>query len=137
MPDEKAYTNLEYRQEKIEDAITKLTEISADLNKMIAVHELRLSHQEKTMDSLVDVLERRRDEVDGKLNNVYNTMRSEDKSILIEIEKMREENNQQYEKISKKISDMEKVMYTYMGGIAISGFLIAYGHKLLEIILKV
>jgi hypothetical protein len=127
----------EYRQSKLEDAITKLTEISADLNKMIAVHELRLTQQEKTMDSLVDVLERRRDEVDGKLNNVYNTMRSEDKNILEELDKIQTDFHVQYDKLSKKISDMEKVMYTYMGGLAICGFLVAYGHKILEIILKI
>ena len=56
----------EYRQSKLEDAITKLTEISADLNKMIAVHELRLNQQEKTMDSFVDVLDKRREEYERK-----------------------------------------------------------------------
>jgi DNA repair exonuclease SbcCD ATPase subunit len=127
----------DYRQSKLEDAITKLTEISADLNKMIAVHELRISQQEKTMDSLVDVLERRRDEVDGKLNNVYNTMRSEDKNILEELENMREDFKEQYDKISKKISDMEKMMWTYMGGFSVIAFFLAYGDKILELVRKI
>jgi hypothetical protein len=127
----------DYRQSKLEDAITKLTEISADLNKMIAVHELRLSQQEKVMDSLVDVLERRRDEVDTKLNTVYNTMRSEDKNILEELEKIREEFKNQYDKISKKISDMEKMMWTYMGAFSVIVFFLAYGDKILELIRKI
>ena len=127
----------EYRQSKLEDAITKLTEISADLNKMIAVHELRLSQQEKTMDSLVGVLERRRDEVDSKLNNVYNTMRSEDKNILEELEKIREEFKEQYDKISKKISDMEKMMWTYMGAFTVIAFFLAYGDKILDLVHKI
>ena len=51
MIDNKQLSMFETRQSKIEDAITKLTEISSDLNKMIAVHELRLTHQEKSMDT--------------------------------------------------------------------------------------
>ena len=42
--DEKTCNNLEVKQTKLEDAISKLTEISADLNKMIAVHEIGRAH---------------------------------------------------------------------------------------------
>lgn len=67
--------DLDFRQSKIEDAITKLTEISADLNKMVAVHELRLSHQEKITDSLEIILEKRRDEVEAKEEAIYDLLK--------------------------------------------------------------
>lgn len=135
--DDMQYSLFENRQTKIEDAITKLTEISSDLNKMIAVHELRITQQEKIMDSLEDVLERRREEADSKLRIVYETMRAEDRIVIAEIAKLREEGEEQFEQLSKKISSMEKLMFSYMGGVAILGFLIAYGHKILEVILKI
>mgnify|MGYP006285665857 CR=1 FL=1 len=52
MADEKTCNNLELKQSKLEDAIAKLTDISADLNKMVAVHELRLQQQEKIVGSV-------------------------------------------------------------------------------------
>lgn len=130
-------TIFEKRQLKIEDAISKLTEISGDLNKMIAVHEQRLSQQEKVVTTMEEILEKRREEADNKLRTVYETMRTEDKLILTEINRMREESSDQYEKLSKKITDMEKMLWTYMGGFTVVAFLIAYGSNLLKIILKV
>lgn len=135
--DDMQYSLFENRQTKIEDAITKLTEISSDLNKMIAVHELRITHQEKIMDSLEDILEKRREEADSKLRIVYETMRSEDRIVISEIAKLRVEGEEQFEQLSKKISSMEKLVFSYMGGLAILGFLVAYGHKILEVILKI
>lgn len=134
---EESMTIFEKRQLKIEDAISKLTEISGDLNKMIAVHEQRLSQQEKVVTTMEEILEKRREEADNKLRTVYETMRTEDKLILTEINRMREESSDQYEKLSKKITDMEKMLWTYMGGFTVVAFLIAYGGNLLKIILKV
>ena len=130
-------TIFEKRQLKIEDAISKLTEISGDLNKMIAVHEQRLSQQEKVVTTMEEILEKRREDADNKLRTVYETMRTEDKLILTEINKMREESSDQYGKLSKKITDMEKMLWTYMGGFSVVAFLIAYGGNLLKVILKV
>jgi len=108
----------EYRQSKLEDAITKLTEISADLNKMIAVHELRLNQQEKTMDSFVDVLEKRREEYERKEKDLYKTIEQEDNRVVQQIE-------ESFDKLSKKIGDLEKMMWVYGGGIMVLAFIIA------------
>ena len=64
--------HMEKRQSRIEDAIDKLTEISADLNKMLAVQEQRLSQQERSMGIIEDMVERRREEYENKIQNVYN-----------------------------------------------------------------
>ena len=120
---------LEKRQMKIEDAIAKLTEISSDLNKMIAVHELRITQQEKMTDSIEIVLEKRRDEFEMKIKEIYETIEKEDKNILEEI-------HESYEKLSKKISDMERMMWVYMGGIAVAAFAIANWGDLLKLFLN-
>ena len=77
--------HMEKRQSRIEDAIDKLTEISADLNKMLAVQEQRLSQQERSMGNIEDMVEKRREEYDKKLQNVYDVMRVEDTKILEEL----------------------------------------------------
>jgi hypothetical protein len=127
--DDKQVTILENRQTKIEDAITKLTEISADLNKMIAVHELRLTQQEKNMDSFEIILEKRRDEFDAREKEIYSTIEKEDKLII-------EKTNESYERLSKKISDLEKMMWVYGGGFALAAFVIANWGDVAKILLK-
>lgn len=127
-------TMFESRQDKLEDAITKLTEISSDLNKMIAVHELRLTQQEKIMDSLEDILERRREEADSKLRTVYETMRMEDRLVIEEINKLRKEGEDQYESLSAKIQGMEKTMYMYMGAFTVIAFILAYGPQIIKVL---
>lgn len=132
--DDKQLSMFENRQTKIEDAITKLTEISSDLNKMIAVHELRISQQEKIMDGLEDILERRREEADGKLRVVYETMRSEDRIVIAEINKLRVEGEEQFESLSEKITAMEKMMYVYMGAFTVIAFILAYGPQIIKVL---
>jgi hypothetical protein len=111
----------EKRQDRIEDAIEKLTVISADLNRMVAVHEQRLLHQEKIMVNIEDIIERRRQEFDNKFINVYDKIEYEDKKILLDQENMK-----------KKISALEKIIWSNAGGIAILSFIIAYGEKFVK-----
>ena len=125
---------VERRQNRIEDAIDKLTEISADLNKMLAVQEQRLSQQEKSMDIIEDMVEKRRAEYDKKLQNVYDVMRVEDTKILEELEEMRKEQKEQHKAISDKMSALEKIIWMYLGGFSVIVFIISYGPKILDIL---
>lgn len=127
--DEKTCNSLEIKQSKLEDAITKLTDISADLNKMIAVHELRLTHQEKITGSIEIILEKRRDEFDEREDKIYDTIEKEDAKISEKID-------ESYEKLSKKISDLEKMMWVYGGGFSVAAFIIANWGDLAKFLLK-
>ena len=122
------------RMDKIEDAISRLTTISADLQKMLAVNEQRLIQQEKQVTSLEEVIEKRREESELKLKDVYDTIRVEDKNILEELNRMRTEANLQHEKLSIKITEMQKVIWIYMGGFALIAFLISYGGTIIKIL---
>lgn len=122
----------EKRISRIEDAIERLTEISADLNKVLAVQEQRLSQNEKSMSVLEEVLEKRREEYDRKIQNVYDVMNREDNKILEELELIRSEQKQQHESLSKKIQEMQKILWIYMGGFAVIVFLLTNGSKFLS-----
>ena len=128
--------HMEKRQSRIEDAIERLTEISADLNKMLAVQEQRLSQQERSMGNIEDMVEKRREEYDKKLQNVYDVMRVEDTKILEELEEMRKEQKDQHKAISDKMAGLEKILWMYLGGFSVIVFIISYGPKILEIFMK-
>lgn len=128
--------HMERRQSRIEDAIERLTEISADLNKMLAVQEQRLSQQERSMGNIEEMVEKRREEYDKKIQNVYDVMRVEDTKILEELEKMRKEQKEQHTAISDKMTALEKIIWMYLGGFSVIVFLISYGPKVVELVVK-
>jgi uncharacterized coiled-coil protein SlyX len=125
-------SEIEKRQDRLEDAIERLTNISADLNKMLAVQEQRLSHQEKITGLISDMVEKRREEYDKKLENVYDVMRAEDNKVIKELEMMRSEQKKQHDEISKKLTAMEKIIWVYMGGFTVLVFLITNGSVFLK-----
>ena len=102
--------------DRIEQAIEKLTNISAELKTMIAVHEQRITNQEKDSDDIHNTLEQRRIELDGHLVKVYDTMREQDKGILEEISRLRKESSDQHTILSNKIAQLEKFIWMAIGG---------------------
>jgi hypothetical protein len=60
--------------------------------------------------------EKRRELMDGKLNEVYNTMREQDNSILAEISKLRAESSEQHNILSGKINQLERFIWMAIGG---------------------
>jgi hypothetical protein len=102
--------------DRIETAIEKLTTVSVELKSMIAVHEQRIIQQEKSSGELQSVVEKRREELDVKLKDVYDTMREQDNSILTEISKLRKESSDQHQNLSAKINQLEKYIYIAIGG---------------------
>lgn len=122
------------RIDRIEQTIEKLTDIQVDLTKMLAVHEQRIQSSEKHVSSIEETLERRREESDIKLRDVYETMRSEDKNIILEIHKLREESTKQHQILTNKITSLEKYIWMYIGGFTVVTFLLTHGDKILRML---
>ena len=102
--------------DRIETAIEKLTNVSVELKQMLAVHELRITQQEKNSDSIQSTIEKRREELDSHLNKVYETMRDQDDKILSEVKSIREEHNKHYTCLNDKISSLQKFVWMAIGG---------------------
>jgi gas vesicle protein len=102
--------------DRIEAAIEKLTNVSVELKQMLAIHELRISNQEKTSDNLQTVVEKRREELDLHLNKVYETMREQDEKVLSEVKSIREEHNKHYTCLNEKITALQKYLWIAIGG---------------------
>ena len=122
------------RFDKIETWMQKLTEISVDLKSMLAVHEQRLGQHDKQHDYIEDMVEQRRIQTDKQIDDVYNTMREQDNSILKQLNKMREESSAQHATLGEKISKMEKMTWMYVGAFSVISFLIAYGDHIIKLL---
>jgi len=115
----------ENRFNKIDDAIQRLAVVAADLSKMLAVHEQRLTQQEKISDNVLDMVEKRRVEYEDKIDSVYTTMRNEDNLVLAEIKKSREDSTTQHKNLNEKIASIEKMIWMACGGGAMIGYIIS------------
>jgi len=122
------------RFDKIEEAISKLSSVAADVSKMLAVHDQRLIQQEKLSDNISTQLEKRKEEVDKKFDLVYETIKSGDESIKQEIKKIVEFRDKQIDESNKKISKLERWQWMVMGGSATIGYLIHLGLNAIKIV---
>ena len=120
--------------DRIEAAIEKLTNVSVELKQMLAVHEQRISQQEKQSDELHTIVEKRRDELDIKLKDVYDTMRQQDNGILEEIAKLRKESTDQHNILHSKINQLERYIYTAIGGGMVITWLLTNAMNYLKIL---
>jgi gas vesicle protein len=102
--------------DRIETAIEKLTAVSIELKSMLAVHEERLNRQEKTTGDIQITVEKRREELDTKLKDVYDTMRDQDNNILREIANLREESQEAHKQLTNKIGQLERFIWMAVGG---------------------
>ena len=123
----------EKRIDRLEDAIEKLTNISADLNKMLAVQDQRLFQQEKEMSVMHKIIEERRKEWEERMDSVYNTMRDEDHKVIQKIEELRREQRTQHAELFKKVNDMQRILWMYMGGFSVVLFLLTNGSKIFSL----
>ena len=117
-------SDTELRLSKIDDAIQRLAQVSADLSKMMAVQEQRLIQQEKGADLLAKLVENRRVEVEDKIDGVYNSFRSEDRQILEELRKMKDSATAQHQEQNTRINKIEKLIWVVSGGLGVIGYII-------------
>jgi hypothetical protein len=109
----------EERFDKIDDAIQRLAIVASDLSKMLAVHDHRIAHQEKTSDNIMASMEKRREEIDRILKDVYKTIKDE-------IDTIRQSSSSQHDEQNKKIENIQKTIYKAMGAVTVISFLAPY-----------
>lgn len=105
------------RFNRIDDAIGRLATVSADLSKILAVQDQRLITCEKTMENMILSTDRRRDQVDAVINNLYNDIRKE-------IAASRENTGKQHIEQNEKIDKIQRMIYIAMGGATVMGFIL-------------
>ena len=124
----------ETRFNKLEEAISKMSDVASDMSKMLAVHEQRLNQQEKLSDSIGSKLEKRNDEVDKKFDQVYDAIKAGDDAIIGEIKKIAEIRAGQLSELNEKISKLEKWRWMVVGGAMAAGYGLSLFFNLLKYI---
>lgn len=121
------------RNGRLERALEKLTDVSTDLNTLLAVHEQRINQQEKDLDSMHDSIELRRAELQEALDKVYKTMHDEDMQVVAKLDVMRLEQISQYEGLTEKLNTMQRYFWMYIGGFTAVIFFISNSSQILSL----
>lgn len=110
------------RFNKLEEAISRMSDVASDMSKMLAVHEQRIQQQEKFSDSIGSKLEKRNDEVDRKFDQVYDAIKQGDNAIITEMKKIAEIRENQFAELNEKISRLERWRWMVVGGAMAAGY---------------
>lgn len=111
---------------RLDDSTSKLTDLSSDIGRLLAVQESRLQAAEKAIEKLTTVLDERRDMQDARDKILYKELEKVEKSIedrvkdLIEanaavaslkIKQLSEDMSAQHHELNQKIRVFERVMW--------------------------
>ena len=106
---------------RLDTAITKITEVSNCINRMLAVHEEKISQQE-------DVQNKQQTDIDSNVKELHSRITSNQKELLermtkqhreaeVEIRRLRED-------VVNRIGVLEKWKYLVIGGAIVVGFIV-------------
>lgn len=122
--------------DRLDMTIDKLTEVSTSLSQLMAVHEAKLSAQEIITKQTTELVEKRRVEMEDKVQQLHSRISSGERElsdkiedqyddIMTEIKEMRLESQTQHTALSDRISAMERWHWLIIGGSIIVGVIIS------------
>mgnify|MGYP001448585382 FL=1 len=113
---------------RLDVAIDKLTDVSNCINRMLAVHEEKLSRQEDSSVDLEHQIEKRRTEVLSKIEDLHSRVTTNTKEIMISAAAQHESQNKEIQKIREELSNrvgvLERWRWLIIGGSIIVGFVV-------------
>lgn len=136
---------------KLDTTIDRMTDISNSINQMLVVHEQKIQQNTEDTEDLFHLTEKRRIENDEQLRELHSRITtngketrqemnanvikimhaiSEIKDVMLEREKVIR--NEQSD-LEKRINDLEKKNWFFMGGAAVIGFLVGAFNWISEI----
>ena len=124
-------------QKKIHDrldvAIEKLTDVSNSINRMLAVHEEKLTRQEEAIFEAEQQIEVRRAEVLKQIDELHSRITTNTKEIMTAAANQHAAQNKEIQKIRdeliSRVGVLEKWRHVLIGGSIVVGFLL---HKFVD-----
>lgn len=122
--------------DRLDITIDKLTEVSTSVSQLLAVHESKLTAQEEYTRHITELVERRRVDTDDKLKAIGDRIIAGEKDIqnkldiqydelLKEIKASRKDSADQHEKLTNRITQIEKWSWVVIGGAMVVGFVLS------------
>ena len=104
----KDLANVSNINERLDTAIEKLTDVSSSIKSMLAVHEEKITKQEKTDDIIFEKIKDRADEIDSVYRELQREISQVERRLLIEIKALRND-------IGSRVSMLEKLRWILLG----------------------
>jgi predicted nucleic acid-binding Zn-ribbon protein len=113
---------------RLDTAIEKLADVSSSIKSMLAVHEEKITQQEKTDEIIFEKIKDRAEEIDSVYRELQREINQVERRLLIEIKALRND-------IGSRVSMLEKLRWVLVGaGIVIIFFLTRNFNSLLDLI---
>lgn len=109
--------NVSNINERLDTAIEKLTDVSSCIKSMLAVHEEKITKQEKTDEIIFDKIKDRADEIDSVYRELQREINQVERRLLIEIKALRND-------IGSRVSMLEKLRWILLGAAIVVIFLL-------------
>ena len=109
--------NVSNINERLDTAIEKLTDVSSSIKSMLAVHEEKITKQEKTDDIIFEKIKDRADEIDSVYRELQREINQVERRLLIEIKALRND-------IGSRVSMLEKLRWILLGATIVIVFLL-------------
>jgi len=114
--------------------LEKLSEIQADIGKMLAVHEQRLGQHEKVHGDLAHGVEKRRLEIHEVTGDLYKAIDEKTERIMVELRLNDDKSTEQHGKLRDRLGRLEKFIWMALGASVAVSWLFSFAvniHKLI------
>jgi chromosome segregation ATPase len=103
---------------RIDTAIDRLTEVSTSIKSMLAVHEEKITRQEKIDEVIFDKLKDRQEEITDVYRELKRDVEMSEKRLLIEIKSLKND-------IGARVGVLEKYRWIIIGGAIVIGWILS------------
>jgi hypothetical protein len=103
---------------KLDTAIDKLTDVSTSIKSMLAVHEEKITRQEKVDEVIFDKLREREAEITDVYRELKKDVEMSEKRLLIEIKGLKID-------IGARVGMLERYKWLIMGGAIVIGWILS------------
>ena len=119
--------------DRLDVAIEKLTDVSNSINRMLAVHEEKITRQEEAIFEAEQQIEVRRSELTTQISELHSRITTNTKEIMTAAATQHAQQNKEIQRIRdeliSRVGVLEKWRHVLIGGSIVVGFLI---HKFID-----
>ena len=126
-------SDMEKLHVRLDDAISKISEVSNCINRMLAVHEEKLANQEEAVFAAEELIEQRRTEFSNEIKELHSRITTNTKEIMSIATSQHKEHSAAIQKlhtdINKRVGVLEKWRHVLIGGSIVIGFVL---HRMID-----
>mgnify|MGYP001046156796 FL=1 len=126
-------SDMEKLHVRLDDAISKISEVSNCINRMLAVHEEKLANQEEAVFAAEELIETRRSELSNEIKELHSRITTNTKEIMSIATQQHKEHTDAIQKlhkdINKRVGVLEKWRHVLIGSSIVVGFIL---HRMMD-----